>query len=139
MDVHAKPTNNFTYILPNTCHPRKSINKIPHAISLSEEYNNYLIAKDYHPGSVDKQFQKVYKNLLELIRKYIHYLLSDEVLKKAFPNNTFSVIYKRNRNLKEIVALSLYPKPSIKNNGTIVSCNKCDICKNFLIADIKFR
>ena len=38
-----------------------------------------------------------------------------------------------------MVAPSLYSKPSIKSNGTIVSCNKCDICKNFLITDNKFR
>ena len=48
-------------------------------------------------------------------------------------------IYKRNKNLKEMVAPSLYPKPSIKSNRTIVSCNKSDICKNFLITDSKFR
>ena len=66
-----------------------------------------------------------------LTRKHIHPLHSDEVLKKIFPNNTFSVIYKRNKNLKEIVSPSLYQKPSIKGNGTIVSCNKCDILGNF--------
>ena len=38
-----------------------------------------------------------------------------------------------------MVAPSLYPKPSIKSNHTIVSCNKCDICKNFLVTDSKFR
>ena len=38
-----------------------------------------------------------------------------------------------------MVAPSLYPKSSIKSNCTDVSCNKCDICKNFLIADSKFR
>ena len=70
-----------------------------------------------------------------LISRHIHYLHSGEVLKKAFPNNKFFVIYKRNKNLKEMVA-SLYPKPSIKSNGTIVSCNQCDICKSFLITDI---
>ena len=32
-----------------------------------------------------------------------------------------------------MVAPFLYPKPSIKSNGTIVSCTKCDICKNSLI------
>ena len=74
-----------------------------------------------------------------LIRKHIHYLQSDEVLKKAFPSNEFSVIYKRNRNLREMVAPSLYPKPDIKSNRTIISCNKCDICKNFLTTDSKFR
>ena len=36
-----------------------------------------------------------------------------------------------------MVAPSLYPKPGIKS--TIVSCNKCDICTNFLITDSKFR
>ena len=74
-----------------------------------------------------------------LIRKHIHYLHSDEVLKKVFLNNKFFVIYKRNKNLKEIVAPSLYPKPSIKSTRTIVSCKKCDICKNLLITERKFR
>ena len=32
-----------------------------------------------------------------------------------------------------MVAPFLYPKPSIKSNRTIVSCTKCDICKNSLI------
>ena len=61
-----------------------------------------------------------------LTRKHIHPLHSDEVFKKTFANNTFSVIYKRNKNLKEIASTSLYQKPSIKGNGTIVSCSKCD-------------
>ena len=38
-----------------------------------------------------------------------------------------------------MVAPSLYPKPSIEGNHTIVSCKKCDICKNFLITDSKLR
>ena len=38
-----------------------------------------------------------------------------------------------------MVAPSLYPKPSIKSNGTIVSCNKYNTCKNFLTTDSKFR
>ena len=74
VDLHSKPTNSFTYVLPTTCYPRKSINNIPHGIALrlkricdsdekfkhrSEEYKNYSIARDYHPGLVDKQFQKV--------------------------------------------------------------------------------
>ena len=114
----------------------------------SEEYKNYLIARDHHPGLVDKQSQKAemtsrhntrkkntkrkgmskFKSITtsnpalpsieDLIRKQIHYLHSDEVLKEAFPNNTFPVIYKRNKNLKEMVALSLYPKSSIKSKRT---------------------
>ena len=182
--VHSKPTNSFTYVLPTTCYPKKSINNIPHGIALplrricdsgekfkhrNEEYKNCLVSKDYHPGLVDKQFQKVEmttrynarkKNTKRkevskvkflttfnptlpsiggLIRKRINYLHSDEILKKVFPNNRFSVTYKRHKNLKEMVVPSLYPKPGIKSNRTIVSCNKCDICKNFLITDSTFR
>ena len=84
MDVHSKPTNISTYALPTTCYPRKSINNTPHGIALwlrrifdsdekfkhrSEEYKNYLIARDYHPGLVDKQFQKVERKLRRNARK----------------------------------------------------------------------
>ena len=34
VDVHSKPTNSFTYVLPTTCYPRKSINNFPHGIAL---------------------------------------------------------------------------------------------------------
>ena len=71
---HSKSNNHFMYTLPTICYPRKGINKIPHGIALrlrricnsdekfkhrSEEYNNYLIARDYHLGLVEKQFRKV--------------------------------------------------------------------------------
>ena len=61
MDVHSKPNNSFTYVLPITYYPRKSINNIANSIALrlrricdsddkfkhwSEEYKNYLIARD---------------------------------------------------------------------------------------------
>ena len=74
VDVHSKPTNCFSYVLPTTCYPRKSINNIPHGIALrlrricdsdekfkhrSEEFKNYLIVRDYHPELVDTQFRKV--------------------------------------------------------------------------------
>ena len=125
--------------------------------------------RDYHPGLVYKQFQKVemtsrhnarkkntkrkdvskvkfittfnpaLSSIEGLARKHIDYVHLDEVLKKALPNHKFSVIYKRNKYLNEMVASSLYSKPSIKSNHSIVSCNKCDICKNFLITDKKFR
>ena len=129
----------------------------------------HLITRDYHRGLVDKQFQKVeitsrhnarkkntkrkemkkvrfitifnvsLPSIDSIIRKHIHYLHLDKALKKVFPNNTFSVIYKYSKDLKKMVASFLKPKPCIKSNSTIVSCNKCDICKNFLITDTKFR
>ena len=33
-DVHSKPSNSFTHVLPTTCYPKESINNIPHNIVL---------------------------------------------------------------------------------------------------------
>ena len=69
VDVYAIPTKSFTYVLPSTCFPQKSINKVLKGIPLrlrrmydSDEkfdirrskYQNYLIARDYNPTLVKK-------------------------------------------------------------------------------------
>ena len=74
VDVYSKPTNSFTYVLPNTCYPKRSINNIPRGIALrlkricdsekkfadrSNEYKNYLIARDYKSKLVDKHFKDI--------------------------------------------------------------------------------
>ena len=33
-DAYAKPTDNFTHVLPSTCYPKKSINKVPKETAL---------------------------------------------------------------------------------------------------------
>ena len=83
-DVHSKPVNSFTHALSTTCYPKKSISNVPHGIALrcrqicdsdkkfkhpSEEYKNYLIARDYHPELVDEQFQKVERTSKHNARK----------------------------------------------------------------------
>ena len=74
VDVFAKPTNSFTYVLRTSCYPRKSINNIPRSIALrlrhicdtdekfnsrSIEHNNYLIARDYKRSIVNKHFAHI--------------------------------------------------------------------------------
>ena len=74
VDVYAKPTNSFTYVLPSTCYPKSNINNIPKSITLrlrricdsdekfdirSDEYQNYLIARDYNISLAKKQFHSV--------------------------------------------------------------------------------
>ena len=58
-------------------------------------------------------------------------------MKKIFPPNTIKTLYKHEKNLKEILPPSLFPSKQIKNS--ITSCNKCGICKNFLVSDTKFK
>ena len=72
-----KPTNSFMYILPSTCYPKKNINNVPKGIALrlrricdtdkkfdirSYKYQKYLIARDYKPTLVKRQFHAV-KNI----------------------------------------------------------------------------
>ena len=55
-----------------------------------------------------------------------------------FLQNTISVTYKRNKNLKEILSPS-FPRTTKQNEYSIKECNrKCDICKNFLVAFSSF-
>ena len=50
-----------------------------------------------------------------------------------------SVTYKRNKNLREILSPSLFPRTTKQNKCFIEKCNKkCDICKNFLIVSTGF-
>ena len=134
----------------------------------SKEYGNYLIARGYNTTLVKKQFTEVSniarvdarkktekKNTLskvkfittynpsipdvnQLIRKYIPVLHGDDSLKTMFPTNYISTVYKRNSNLKEILAPSLNPAIQRDRGSSITSCKKCDICKNYLVTSSKF-
>ena len=44
-----------------------------------------------------------------IIKKHISILHSDDVLKTDFPKDCFSTIYKRSKNLKELIAPSVLP------------------------------
>ena len=108
--------------------------------SHADEYKNYLLARDYKPSHVDEQFKKIRKIPREdarksktktnqvskikfvtkcnprlpkidgIIKKHISILQSDDALKTVFPKDCFITIYKRNENLKELIAPSIYPK-----------------------------
>ena len=106
--------------------------------SSDDEYKNYLWAQDYK-SSLDEQFKKISKISREdamkskpktnqvsktkfvtkynpmlpkidgIIKKHISILHSDDALKTLFPKTLLSTIYKRNKNLKELIAPSIYP------------------------------
>ena len=73
-----------------------------------------------------------------IIKKHISILHSDDALKTDFPKDCFSTIYKRNKNLKELIAPSVYPKNKNTRISSITSCNNCDICKSYMIFDNTF-
>ena len=136
--------------------------------SRPDEYKNYLLARDYKSSLVDEQFKKIGQTSREdarkskpktnqaskikfvtkynlklpkidgIIKKNISILHSDDALKTLFPKDCFSTIYKRNKNLKELIAPSIYPKKTNTRKSSIADCNNCDICKNYMIFDNTF-
>ena len=185
VDVCAKDTDSFTYVLLSTCCPKNNIGNIPAGVALSlrricnsdekfekhsTEYQKYLIARDYKPGKVKKQFSDIKKltreearkpkllkttfstscnliiqynpllpNLKTIIRNHLPILYSNQQMLDIFPQNTISVTYKRNKNLREILSPSFFPWITKQNECSIKECNKkCDICKNFLVVSPDF-
>ena len=166
VDVYSKPTNSFTYVLPSTCYPMKNINKVPQGIALA--LRRICDTTDYKPSLVDEQFKKISKisrqdarkskpktnqvnkikfvtkynsrlpKIEGIIKKHISILHNDDALKTVFPKGCFSTIYKRNKNLKELIAPSVYPKKINTRIGSITSCNNCDICNNYIVSDNTF-
>ena len=50
-----------------------------------------------------------------LIKKHLPLLHSDDNLKTLLPKETFNVIYRRNKNLKDLLAPSFFPIPRREN------------------------
>ena len=48
-------------------------------------------------------------------------------------------LYRRKKNIKEIPSPSSFPSKAKQIENSITSSNKCDICKNFLVSDTKFK
>ena len=54
-----------------------------------------------------------------LIKKHLPVLYSDSDLKSLFPENSISTVFKKNRNVKDILSPSLYAKN--KKNRSFMS------------------
>ena len=78
-------------------------------------------------------------NIKTIFKKYLPVLHSNQEMLRIFPENTINVTYKRNKNLKELISPSLFPKIIKENNCSIEKCSRrCDICKNFLVVSTEF-
>ena len=60
-------------------------------------------------------------------------------LNSYYPRNMFITIYKRNKNLKGILARSKCPNHEDCRVRVIISCDICDICRNFMTFDKTFK
>ena len=106
----------------------------------SNEYQNYLIARNYSTSLVVKKFENVsqtshdnarkphnkvlgtdsvkfvtsynpiLRNINSLINKYLSIVHADLDLKEIFSRKSITTVYRRQKNLKEMLAPTSYPK-----------------------------
>ena len=68
-----------------------------------------------------------------LVMKNLPLLHSDRKLKELFPASAFNTIYRCNKNIKELLSPSRYPNRKTTKSNSIISCNSCNICKNYMV------
>ena len=57
----------------------------------------------------------------------------------VFPDKSIKAIYKRGKNLKEILSPSSFPSTKNLTVGSISNYKKSDICTNFMVFDNTFK
>ena len=77
-------------------------------------------------------------NMDTLVKNSLPLSHSDKNLRELFHASAFNVIYRRNKNLKELLSPSLYPNRKSTESNSIISCNSCDICKNYMVFENMF-
>ena len=78
-------------------------------------------------------------NIHNIIQNNLSLLHSDKNMKKISPSKSIETLYRREKNLKEILPPSLFPAKPKNSESCIKSYEKCDICKNYFIIDNKFK
>ena len=164
VDILAKATNGFRYVLLSTCFPKNNIENVPKGVALrlrricdsdnkfderSVQYQKYLVPRDYKPSKVKKQFSDVRNisreearrpknnnnisascnlitqynpllpNIKTIIKKHLPVLHSSDEMLQIFPENTVNVTYTRNKNLKELISPSLFPRTIKKTTSQL--------------------
>ena len=73
------------------------------------------------------------------IRNHLPISYSNQQMFDIFLQNTRSVTYKSNKNLRETLSPSLFHRTNKQNKCSIEECNRtCDICKKFLVVSTDF-
>ena len=85
------------------------------------------------------QYNPLLPNLKTIVRNHLPILYSSQQMLDIFPQNIISVTYKRNKNWREALSPSVFPRTTKHNECSMKECNrKCDICKKFLVVPPDF-
>ena len=96
----------------------------------------FPLVLDYNPILPDIQ---------RVIQKHVHLLRSSPELLEIFPSKSIFAAYRHTKNFKYILASSKFCGDSAANQaeremgGCFKCSSRCDLCKNVLIQDYKFK
>ena len=102
----------------------------------TEEARNPILFKTTFSTSCNliTKYNPLLPNLKAIIRKHLSILYSNQQMLDIFLHNTRSVTCKRNKDLREILSPSSFPRTTKQNECYIKECiKKYDICTNFLV------
>ena len=91
---------------------------------------------DFKATSFLTEFNTLLPDLNTLIKNRLPLLYSDPKMKIAFPEKSIKAIYKRGKNLKEMLSPSSFPSTKNLIVGSVNKCNKrCNTCTKFTVFD----
>ena len=90
-------------------------------------------------------YNPILPDIQRVIQRHVHLLRSSPKLLEIFPSKSIFPAYRRNKNFKDILAPSKFGRDGGVNQagremgGCLECSSRCDLCKNFLIQDSKFK
>ena len=86
-----------------------------------------------------KQYNPFLPNFKTIIRNPLPILHSNQQMLDIFSQNTISVTYIVNKNLRAISPTPLFPRTTKQGECSIEECNeKCNLWKNLLVVSTEF-
>ncbi len=138
--------------------------------SKSKDYQAYLASCGHNPNEIVEKFNAVknisrqeartknvpqnqpkkhrfitkfnprHPNVRNIIAKHEHLLRTSATLDQIFPEGSFQVVNKRERNLKELVSRADPYSSRPHHIGQYKKCDRtCDSCKSFVTGDTDFK
>ena len=90
-------------------------------------------------------YNPILSDIQKVIQRHVHLLRSSPELLEIFPSKSIFPAYRRTKNLKDILAPSKFGRDGEINQagremgGCLKCSSRCDLCKNFLTQDSKFK
>ena len=118
-------------------------------VQIKQTINLILLKKNVKPDNkvfpLVLDYNPIFPNIQKVIQRHAHLLRSSPELLDIFPSKSIFPAFCCTKNLKDILAPSRFSVDRGVNHlekemGRCFKCSsRCDLCKNFLIQDSKFK